>query len=134
MSTFDLTFEATGFTLDANVACAAMDAAAVDGFNDTMSSENGFPAGVQRVLKAYVSEDDNQTSDDRHVFVCVTLRVEANSLIEAESMIPPKGLLTRLADFLGQDASGNNALDLEAHSWELTDSEPAQPASLSFRM
>jgi hypothetical protein len=63
------------------------------------------------------------------VFVSVTLLVEVASEAVAEAMEAPEDLLTKVADLMGRDFTGECVLELEEHAWEVVDVEVTQQAN-----
>lgn len=121
MNQFKVTFESTGYTQDKAILDATLSEHAALGFSETTKSEAGFPPGILAVVGGYITEDDGQDGREIKVFVSVSLLVEAVSESEAEALSPPEDLLTKVADMLGRDFTGNCALELEEHAWEVVD-------------
>lgn len=116
---FKVTFEATGFTNSGELVGQECTAQEAKGFTEVSLAEATFPKSVLAVLGGRIAEDDEQGDEDIHVFVCVDLLVEANSEEAVESFVPPEDLLTKISDLM----SSGFDLDLEAHSWEVTEVE-----------
>lgn len=125
---FEVTYEATGYVQDKSLLDAECTEDAARGFTDTCLAERTFPPGVQAVVKGHIAADDGfDDDDDIRVFVSVTLRQEAPSGAAIESMPLPEDLLTKVADLMGADQTGEVALSLEDHSWEVTEVEEVEP-------
>ncbi len=116
---FKVTFEATGFTNSKGLVGQTCTEHEAKGFTEVSLAEETFPKNVLAVLGGRIAEDDEQGAKDIHVFVCVDLLVEANSGEAAERLAPPEDLLTKISDLM----SSGFDLDLEAHSWEVTEVE-----------
>lgn len=116
---FKVTFEASGFTNSGGLSGQKCTEHEAKGFTDVSLAEGEFPRNVLAVLGGHIAEDDGQGSEDIHVFVCVDLLVEAETADKAERMKPPQDLLTKISDLMSRGFD----LDLEAHSWEVTDVE-----------
>jgi hypothetical protein len=113
---FKVSYEATGFTNSKDLLDRTFTEQEAIGFSEVSLQEGTLPTNVLAVLGGHVSADDGQGEKDIHVFVCVDLLVEASSEDAAERMAPPKELLTRISDLM----SSGLDLDLQAHSWEVT--------------
>lgn len=113
---FKVTFEATGFTNSQHLTEQQFTEHEAKGFTEISLAEGTFPKNVLAALGGRISEDDEQGKSDIHVFVCVDLLVEAESYDKAERMTPPEDLLTKISDLM----SNGFDLDLEPHSWEVT--------------
>jgi hypothetical protein len=119
---YKVTFEATGFTNSEQLAEKEFTEHEAKGFTEVSLAEGTFPKNVLAVLGGRISEDDSQGKSDIHVFVCVDLLIEAESVDKADRMTPPEDLLTKISDLM----SSGFDLDLEAHSWEVTEVDIGQ--------
>ncbi len=123
---FEVTFEATGFANDRSVLDNEFSEDEACGFTEVALAEKTLPAGVIAVKSGYISSDDGQGKSDIHVFVGVVLLIEADTESDAERFSPPEDLLNRIADLIGGE-EGECKLDLEVHSWEVTETSQVQP-------
>lgn len=119
---FNVTFEATGFTR-ADLRNREFSDEESLGFSEAAMTEGQFPAGILSVVRGWISEDDAQKLTDRKVFVCVTLRVHATSVVNASRTVPPALLLTRIVDAMASTETGECLVSLEGH-WTVTEVVP----------
>lgn len=120
---FKVTFEATGFTNDREMLSESgsfLESVAL-GITEGLRSSGKLPYNVLGVADGYISEDDAQGDTDIHVFVGVVLLVEAATEAAAESFAPPEEMLNWLAYFIAGAGTARQGLDLDEHSWEVTD-------------
>lgn len=122
---FEVTFEATGVTNHPSILDNVFSEEEARGFTEASLAEKSLPKGVCAVKSGYISSDDNQGKTDIHVLTGVVLVVEVETEGAAEQFVPPEDLLTRIADLIGSE-EGECKLDLESHSWEVTDVSSAQ--------
>lgn len=124
---FKVIFEATGFTNDKGLIGQEFGEHEARGFTEVSLAQGTLPEDVRAVIGGYITDDDNQGDSDIHVFVHIDLLIEADSEDQAESMVPPANLLTKISDLM----SGEFALDLESNSWEVTEvNQIEQPQEL----
>jgi hypothetical protein len=116
---FKVTFEASGFTNSKELVGQACSEQEAKGYTEVSLAEKTFPKNVLAVLGGRISDDDEQGERDIHVFVCVDLLVEVSGEEAAERVAPPIDLLTKISDLMSRGFD----LDLEAHSWEVTEFE-----------
>jgi hypothetical protein len=126
-ASFDVTFEAVGFTSEDLSGCNLTDTEG-EGFTVTAIAENQFPEGVTAVIRGHISEDDAQGSASCKVFVCITLRVLAQNALRASRTAAPVHLLTRVADTMATSSAGECPLTLE-DNWQVTEVEPVYGAA-----
>jgi hypothetical protein len=117
---YEVTFEATGFTDDRGMTNNEFSEVQAAEFTDEARAKGTLPAGVLAVKKGYIAEDDGQGDTDIHVFVSVTLLVDAATEAAAESFVPPEGLLNQIGYLMAGDTD-DCILDLDEHSWEVVD-------------
>lgn len=118
MREFDVQFEDVGFT-GSDLSDRELTESEAKGFTETAVEEKTLPEGVVAVVRGYITEDDNQTGDEKKVFSCVILRVRAEDEEAAEAFVPPKAFLAKLADMMATDTDGNLDLELEGN-WEVS--------------
>jgi hypothetical protein len=119
---FDVTFEATGFT-QADLRDREFTEEEARGFSEVAMAERQFPAGILSVVRGWISEDDAQKATDRKVFVCVTLRVYATSVVSASRTAAPAELLARIVDAMASTETGECLVSLEGN-WAVTEVVP----------
>ena len=114
---FKATFEASGFTNQKDLVDQKCTEEQARDFTEASRYDGTFPKNVLAVLGGHITDDDNQGESNIHVFVCVDLLIDVESEDLAERMKPPEDLLAKIADLMSTDFE----LDLEAHSWEVTE-------------
>lgn len=123
MPFFDVTYEAIGYTTNPSIIDNELSGEDVRGFTDQLRAEGGLPAGIEDVLRGYITVDDEQEGTrEKKLFVSVTIRVTAANAEAAEANETPARLLTPIADMMGT-CDKEVVLDLEANSWEVMDVE-----------
>lgn len=130
MKGFEVGVELAGYTSLLDMS-ATLSEEFLAGFNETMTAEGTFPAGVTGVISASVSGDSDDIDDgDAKVFVAVRLKVSAVTEAAAEQLACKSfDLLAGLADVLaGQAGAG---LDLERGDLEVTEVTDAENPSSS---
>lgn len=127
---FNITWEATSFANSNSILDAELSEYSMSTYPKVCKAEGKLPEGVQTIIKGYITADDHQDDEsDIHAFVSITLQYEAPSLEAAEKLKPPTEFLSKIAETLGTDSSGDLQLDLERNSWEITDIEEAAVTS-----
>lgn len=123
MPFFDVTYEAIGYTTNPSIIDNELSGEDARGFTDQLRAEGGLPAGIEDVLRGYITVDDEQEGTrEKKLFVSVTIRVTAANAEAAEANETPARLLTPIADMMGT-CDNEVVLDLEANSWEVMDVE-----------
>lgn len=133
MQQFDIRFEDMGFTNSSRGDGHEMTPNDIEAFHRRAISNGLYPIGVERLVAAYLTEDDNQGHRDRKVFACITLRVNADSNQAAERFESPRELLNTIANVL---LSSGVRTPIPVHledSWENCDFEPVIKAVIARR-
>lgn len=128
MPTYEVTFESPGFTRNRGIVGNEFSESEAEGYTEVARAEGTLPAGVIAVLRGHISEDDGQSGAEVRVFACVTLRLQAADAEEAESFVPPEGLLTTIADLMGS-RDDEQHLSLDGGAWEAAEIEEAGPVA-----
>ncbi|VWC79205.1 hypothetical protein BLA39750_01072 [Burkholderia lata] len=115
---FDVQFEDVGFT-SSDLADREMSDLEAQRFTESVISAETLPDPVVAIVRGYITEDDNQDSDEKKVFACVTLRVRAANDEAAEDYRPPRALLAAVAEMMAREADGSIDLALEGN-WEVS--------------
>ncbi|MGA0553883.1 hypothetical protein ACO2TQ_35165 [Burkholderia sp. OKR4-1] len=115
---FDVQFEDVGFT-SSDLADREMSDLEAQRFTESAISAETLPDPVVAIVRGYITEDDNQDSDEKKVFACVTIRVRAANDEEAEDFRPPRTLLATVAETMAREADGSIDLALEGN-WEVS--------------
>ena len=112
-----------GFTTSQVLAEAFVVEEALEKVNRSFASDGKFPTQVVEVTNVHACADDGQDAEDIKSFVCVTLKVEAESAAAAEKVIPVEFLTSLIASLL---VTGDETVALEGN-WEVVDAQPMEP-------
>jgi len=119
MTNFKVVYEVVAFTEDASHTSDELHEQFVIGFNETSNEEGLFPQNIVALKDGNVTEDDLQRGKSNiRCFIAVSLIVSAESEEAARAMVPPEGLLTRVADSLCTDENNEVVLHIEG-AWRV---------------
>lgn len=123
MPSFDVTYENIAYSERSDLDGQQLAAADLNRLNVTWAQDDTRPQHVQQVTNVRLSEDDAQVDrEERKIFVCATLRVEAADADAAEALpIPTRFLRHVVSDF---NLTRGISLSPE-EGWDATDVEIA---------
>lgn len=124
MAYFKVTYEARGFTEDPTILEANCSGDEALKITEAAALHKTLPPQVQGIVSGHITADDGQDTQVTTVFVSVTVVMEVANEAQAEAAPPPEALLAQVADLMGIGATGEVALCIEEHSWEVTEVEP----------
>ena len=123
MAKYLVDYEDVGFTTSQVLAEAFVDEEDLEQVNRSFANNSKFPAQVMEVTQVHACTDDGQTGEDIKSFVCVRLKVEAESAAAAENVIPVEFLTSLITSLL---VTGDETVSLEGN-WEVVDVQPTEP-------
>lgn len=123
MPLFDVTYENIAYSERSDLDGQQLIASDLDRLNASWAQDDTRPKHVQQVTGVRLSEDDAQAHrEERKIFVCATLRVEATDAEAAEALpIPTRFLRHVVGDF---NLARGLSLSPE-EGWDATDVEIA---------
>ena len=129
---YDITWEASGFTQDKTIIDREYNKAEIGALIADHTTIGETPEHIRSILGGYITEDDAQSTRERHVFVCVRMRCRYETVAEAENF-PPEDLLNQIAEAMGRNAQGEIALSLEDGPWQVSSAEPIEDCAMRER-